>query len=113
MVTNGYKWPHAIAVEFPTTAFLRDDFEALDLKVDYDAIQRVNRNIKRMNYDSDSDRLWLTYVGLFETKEKLEVAVYPNGRLVPFGFGHLGSAPGRLLIITARDPIIEHRKNPR
>jgi hypothetical protein len=107
LVTNGYLWPTAIALELPTTFFSQG---TVDFDVDWVALQRVDKQVQQMRFDAASDKLWLTYVGLFETREKLEVGVDPDGKRWPVGFGHLSRAPGRLIVKTAINPFIARGK---
>jgi hypothetical protein len=107
LVTDGYLWRTAIAIELPSTLFLRDD---VDFQLDRAAIEWLDHKVKQMQYKGTTDTLWLTYIGLFETKKKLEVGVDPSGKRWPDGFGHLNTAPGRLLIKTVSDTFVERGK---
>jgi hypothetical protein len=107
LVTEGYVWRNSISIESPGAIPIRDE---IDFQLDQAALDRIAKQVKKMRYNRAADRLWLTYVGLFETSEKLQVATYPDGRRVPMGFGHLGGAPGQLLIKIEMDPFIERGK---
>jgi hypothetical protein len=60
------------------------------------------------------EQVWATVVGLFETKVPLDELVKlvneKKPRLVDRGFGHMGGAPGQIVVKTLRDFRIE--RNP-
>ena len=65
--------------------------------------------IRKMQVDPKKDRIWLTYIGVFETRDyqASDIGSDGHGGHRPFGFGHLNSAPGQLLVKTIKDLKIE------
>jgi hypothetical protein len=57
-----------------------------------------------MKPDNEKDRIWMTYIGLFETRDYKPSEV---GRDRAYGFGHMNSAPGQLVIKTVKDLQVE------
>jgi hypothetical protein len=108
LITNGYKWASMIWPESPTSGFAlhKAPFEEDVLA------QREMWATRDREITDRRDRLWVTYIGLLETRPtmNLEVFVRPNGQRQPVGFGHLGGAPAQLLVKTVKDVVVEHTK---
>ena len=109
-IFHGYKWPTSLWLTFPETirgmpnqwrqtqrrdwglgdvTFYRDEESLLKFKRVLE--ERVLR---------PGDQIVVTFWGLFETFEKLELRIQksPDGTSRGFGFGHLAASPGQIVI---------------
>jgi hypothetical protein len=69
---------------------------------DLDAsIKAVNLEIKKHGFDPQRDRLWITYIGVFEAYDDDSDHALRNG------FGHLNAAPVQLIVKDVRDAVVE------
>lgn len=96
--THGYTWPSMIWVQAVggPIANPRATFQT-----NQSAISKVDREVRLMHADPKTDRIWLTFSGIFETREFTTKDVgKADGQWRTAGYGHLGSAPGQLLLNT-------------
>lgn len=96
--TDGYKWPSMIWVQTVggPAPNLKPHFHT-----NQSAITKVDREVRLMHFDPKTDRIWLTFSGVFETREFTAQDVgKADGQWRTAGYGHLGSAPGQLLLKT-------------
>jgi hypothetical protein len=98
-----------IALAYPNNQSPNPDDHA-SFSVDWAAIARDKKDLRRAAFNPDSDRLYRTYVGLFVTDPELENRVNPGVRdFERLGFGPLGlGAPAELLIKEVMDPVVVH-----
>jgi hypothetical protein len=105
LVTGGYTWPSIIwvgSVGGPQMS------RRVEFRTDQRAVDRIDREVRRMRIDPKLDRVWLTFIGLFETREFTARDVgRAGGAWRAFGFGHLNTAPGQLFLKTVRDLYVE------
>jgi hypothetical protein len=105
LITNGYSWPSIIWVQSiggPQHTH-RPDFET-----DQNAVSKVDREVRRLHIDPKLDRIWLSFTGIFETREFTAKDVgNADGKWRADGFGHLNSAPGQLLLKTVSGLSVE------
>jgi hypothetical protein len=105
LTTSGYTWPSIIWVESvggPQHA------HGADFQTDQNAVSKVGHEVQRMRIDPKLDGIWLTFTGIFETREFTTKDVgKADGKWRAFGFGHLNSAPGELLLKTVGSLYIE------
>jgi hypothetical protein len=107
---SGLKWPNDIWVLGPRSAAMH----ALSFDLDERAMEEMRDKLSREIKDRERDRIWVTYIGLFETWDNLKTAEYKDARGNPrlAGFGHLGGSPAQLFIKTAKDVTVEHASGP-
>jgi hypothetical protein len=69
----------------------------------------VDREVRRMHIDPKVDRICMTFTGIFETRQyqAKDVGKDSDGRWRAFGFGHLNTAPGQILLKTVKDLNVE------
>jgi hypothetical protein len=98
--TGSLSWPWAIALASRTQAMKPPDFS-----FDEQADQQIRQKLLQMNQNNRPIRIWLTYIGRFETHTDLAHAVVrdSNGVVQPAGFGHLNWAPAQLVVKTEKD----------
>ena len=97
LVTDGHVWPTAIWLTAPDH---RGVLHAPDFKLDEDSGRRFNRSYKRLRRRLPEQCIVSTLTGLFETRRDWSQfkRAYPSGTWAFTGFGHLGEAPGQLVI---------------
>jgi hypothetical protein len=96
MVTDGYVWSSVISIEFPGTHF---QIHPVDFEYDFSLLQRLTPRYKKLRRRLPDRCIAWTYTGMFETRK--EWSKMMNGN--PRGFGHLGGAPGELIIKSEDD----------
>jgi len=104
LVTRGVEWPNIVFLTFPTSR-QGDGEPMVPFRADLDSMENSLRFLRRQNFDSETDRRFETYEGIFVTDEDLERRVspgLPNALRLWFGPSGLG-APGKLIIRTQRD----------
>jgi hypothetical protein len=101
--TQGVTWPNLISLAYPGGSFALHE---VDFTVDRDAIAAASDLVRRYK---EPKRVWLTYVGLLETREPFNLQVYTDksGKKRPAGFGNGAVAPAQLLIKTVKDVVVE------
>jgi hypothetical protein len=116
LVTHGYVWPTGLWLTAPG---YRGVLHLLDFKLGEDSARKFNRSYKRLWKRTPEQCMVSTLTGLFETRRDWSQfkRVYPNGTWAFTGFGHLGEAPGQLVIksedgVTV-DPNCDSGRNPR
>ncbi len=104
--TYGYVWPQIIWFE---TADSPQRIHKVDYHTDLGALRIVNEEIRKKGLDPNANRIWLTFIGVFETRNFQPSDIGSDGRggVRPNGFGHLNSAPGQFLVRTVRDLKVE------
>lgn len=97
--TGGYKWPTSIWLA--TSYSYLDPLHEINFRRDETAFTKLRALLKAKGYDG-SQRLVVTYLGLFETYDDLasRVVKFPDGALKGAGFGHQNSSPAQLIIKT-------------
>jgi hypothetical protein len=95
LITHGYTWPSIIWVE--SVSGPQQHTHHADFQTDLQAVNKADQEVRRAHIDPRSDLVWLTFTGIFETREFTEGNV---GKSRAFGFGHLNSAPGQFLLKT-------------
>jgi hypothetical protein len=104
LTTDGYTWPSEIAVAMPTAPPpLR--LHSIDFEYDSKSRQKVVAKYKSLRRRWPERCLVMTDTGLFETRDDWSKAKmeYPNGTWKFAGFGHLGEAPGQLILKSEDD----------
>ena len=96
MKTDGYVWPSVLSLEYPGYV---QQLHRVDFEHDFAADHRIEKMYKRMRRRLPDKCLAYTYTGLFETRKEWHKML--DG--TPLGFGHLGGAPGALIIKSADD----------
>lgn len=98
LVTKGLTWPNTIWL-------------LVTGGTDFAGLERIRKQISRER-SSSADRVWITYVGMLETKSSIEEEVGLDDKGGPhrLGFGHLNDAPAQLDVRTAKDVVIERRR---
>jgi hypothetical protein len=106
LVTDGYVWPTGIWLTAPG---YRGVLHLIDFKLDEDSGRRFSRRYKHLNKRVPENCIISTLTGLFETRRDWSKfkAVYPNGAWKLLGFGHLGEAPGQLVIKSEDDVAVD------
>jgi hypothetical protein len=107
LAVAGYDWPTSIWLELSDKRRKEAGFESTDLEL---SVRRINEKIRYRHYDPKRDRLWLTYVGVFETYDDgLEKHVYVDSSgSRGVGFGHLNRSPAELIVKDVLDVSVEH-----
>jgi hypothetical protein len=102
--TGEYVWTSAIYLAMPTIAApLR--VHPVNFKFDWESRRKTDAKYEELRRSAPAECLEFTYSGLFDTREEWAGAklVYPNGTWKYAGFGHLGDAPGQLLLKSEDD----------
>ena len=112
LITKGIEWPNAIYLTYRSDN-PNMDIEHQQFSVDWTAIDRSEEKIRRLGFNPKTDRLIMTYIGMFLTYPDLENRVSPN---VPgalrLGFGPAGlEAPAELLIKSVAEVRVERMAN--
>src|SRR5271170_2855926 len=85
LITHGFVWPQVLWVE---VADVPSVVSRVGFRTDVAASMKIDRAVRRLNPDNKKDRIWLTYVGVFETRDYKPTDV---GSDRAYGFGHLNS----------------------
>jgi hypothetical protein len=102
LITRGVTWPNAISLEYPKNNS-KNQADHADFQVDWQVIHTVGLAIPP-GFDPKTEVIIKTYVGLFQTYADLESRVSPAvPNALRLGFGHLGTAPARILLKTIKD----------
>jgi hypothetical protein len=102
LTTAGYTWPSIIWVESVDES---RPGRGVQFLTDHNALSKINEAVTRMHIDPKLDRIWLNFIGVFETRVFSSKDI-GSGRA--FGFGHLNSAQTQLPLKTVTDLHIEH-----
>ena len=106
ITVNGQEWPTFIWLEMSARRRKAAGVEAVELET---SVKRINTAIAKRGFDPKRDRLWLTYVGVFETDDESGQHVDNAGAGAgQIGFGHLNAARAQLIVKGVRDPFVEH-----
>lgn len=105
LVTNSYAWPSIIWVQ---AVGGHEHNPKAGLQTDQKALSKVDRDLRLMRIDPKTDRIWLSFTGVLETREFTPKDVgKADGQWRASGYGHLGSAPAQLLLKTVGDLHVE------
>jgi hypothetical protein len=110
LITRGYRWPSSIWISLTREEYQQRSmrFEhLLDVQVEVGAVRERER--QRRGKGATSEKVTVTFVGLFETREDLDSLVFrrPDGSLVGIGFRQVPGAPGQLFIDSVKDIVVE------
>jgi hypothetical protein len=102
----GYVWPQIIEV---TEADSPMRLHKVDFHTNLQALQKITEDIAKMKLDQVNHRIWLTFTGVFETRDYQPSDIGGDGRggRRAFGFGHLNRAPGQILLKTVSSLNVE------
>jgi hypothetical protein len=104
VTTDGHVWPDLIWLSVSHL----DTLHEIRFKTDMDALRRFGDMTAKAARSGHKYRVWVTYVGMFETEGELGIG---GGKVGPdhgTGLGHLNGAPAQLVIKTVRDLKIEY-----
>ena len=90
------QWPAVIYVETDSDVRKSAGFHAEPYQTE---ANRINAELQKKGYDRKRHEITLTYIGRFESAEDLRSKGSPPGT----GFGHLSSAPARLIVSEVKD----------
>jgi len=95
---GGREWPPVVSLVTPDMALEETDFE-----FDEASWTRVGAEYKRRLSALPRNCVEFTYTGLFQTRSNWEnfKLVYPDGRILYLGYGHLNFAPAQLIVKSA------------
>jgi hypothetical protein len=96
MVTEGYVWPSFISIGSPGRPF---QLHPVNFEYDFSSVQRLTPRYKKLRRRLPDRCIAWTYTGMFETRKVWSKSINGN----PLGFGHLGGAPGELIMKSADD----------
>jgi hypothetical protein len=105
LAVGEHAWPTFIWLEMSARSRRAAGFGSTNLGA---SVKRVNAEIAKRGFDPKRDRLWLTYVGIFETDDESgrHMEDGDTGRSQA-GFGHLNTAHAQLIVKDVRDPVVE------
>jgi len=116
LTTKGYRWPSSIWISLTQSEYeeRRMNF-GHEIEAQFEIGAARQKQKQRAGRDATSEKVTLTFLGLFETRENLESAVFrrPDGSLVGIGFGQVPGAPGQLFIDSVKDIVVEFGGKPR
>ena len=98
-VTEGHVWPSEIALTNPE-APSRQRLHTVDFQLDPESERRAHEKYQHLRETAPEKCIRVSITGLFETRKNWPDAKmkYPDGTSKYAGFGHLGEAPGQLLV---------------
>lgn len=107
LVTKGVTWPNVVNLAYPDNRSKLVEYHA-DFEMDWRSVEKAESEEKRQRFNPETDRIFKTFSGLFETFSDLENRVTPELPNAPKrGFGPLGlDAPAQLLIKNVRDVVV-------
>lgn len=101
LVIMGYTWSpeYAIYLTPPDSPFVENREDShVEVKVDPTSDRLLSR------YSNDTRvQIWVTVTGRLETRLKFDVVRWGDGRLLPYGYGHLNASPAQLVIREMKD----------
>jgi hypothetical protein len=103
--TGDYEWPSAVVLTQPNSSIVESE-EPAKWKADMPAYRRALRELERRSQDS----VVATFVGRLDARDRLEVLTNNVPQPVPVGYGHLGTYPARLVIITVKEVVAQRRR---
>lgn len=109
LLTRGVEWENFVFLELPSSESEKADHARY--RVDWKSIQRAHETVARAAFNSDTDSIIETYLGLFVTYTDLENRVSPGiPGAIRLGFGPVGlEAPAKLRIESVKDVVVAHR----
>ena len=110
LTTRGYRWPALIWIspmEKEFTSRGLNFYHASRAEIEIATVRERER--QRIGVDWNSEKVTLTYVGLYETREHFdrEVGRGRDGKLVANGFGPGNTAPGQLFVDSVKDIAVD------
>ena len=98
---TNFKWPPVIFISLSQRQMESRGRDVMSIVRAMDELSAaIQREVKRKGPEARVARVWLTCVGLFETRDDIE---HRPGD----GFGPLNTAPGQLYIDTVKDIVVE------
>lgn len=109
IVTEGHVWPTVVALVAPP---LPPSLHLHSVDFDYDRESERKMAAKYVQLQKSGipkECIYETFTGLFETRRDWSAAklVYADGTSKFAGFGHLGQAPGQLILRSVDDVVAE------
>jgi len=106
LITEGHVWPSAIWLTAPGR---QEVLHPLDFQLDEESGRSFNRSYRRLRRRVPDHCIVSTLTGLFETRSDWSQfkRFYRDGTRQFTGFGHLGEAPGQLVIKSEDDVAID------
>jgi hypothetical protein len=101
LTTYGFTWPQYLWLEIADTPLI---VGRVGFQTDAAALRKIDIETRRMSLDYEKDRIRLTYVGVFETRDYKPSDIGINRA---YGFGHMNAAPGQIVIRTVKDLEVE------
>jgi hypothetical protein len=98
-ISKNRRWPFALSLEAPQPN--REYLHAIKFEFDWQSLNNLQPKYLELKKRAPVRCIQWVFTGLFET------VLDEKGDLGDVGFGHLGAAPGRLLIRTAAAVFIE------
>ena len=99
IVIGGASWPVTIWISTSRMNIESAGFRAADYVA---SVNRVKQELATQGYNRRTDKLRVTYIGLFVTVQEPGPRNKP-----PTGYGHQSAAPATLVVKEVRDPSIE------
>ena len=105
LVTNGYQWPNPIPIFLiPPDSGLVEKPDSPRPKVVAD--RGLDAALARVEM-TPGLKIWVTYIGKLETRERFEIVLRGDGKKVPYGFGHMNSCPAQLVYRVLKDIVVK------
>lgn len=104
LVTDGHVWPSAIFLQTPNSN-PHAHIHPIPFKYDSESERRIKSKYQQLRIRLPDRCIAWTFTGLFETRQNWSEAkiTYYNGTSKLVGFGHLGDAPGQLILKSTDD----------
>lgn len=93
LITDGYHWssPSAIALTYSESSGVQDSkSETQTVKLEH-----VDPNL--LKAAGRGDKIYVTVTGQLETRVHFEMVLRGDGKVVPYGYGHLNACPAQLV----------------
>jgi hypothetical protein len=101
VVTEGYRWPTPSLINLEQPA--RSGSSPMRVRIE----QADSEELKAAGPGA---HVYVTVTGRFETRAHFEMVRRGDGKVVPFGFGHLAACPAQIVYEEIRDPVIVRAK---
>lgn len=96
LITSGYEWPNPIGIWLtPPESKMgeRPSYPAPPVSAAWkEAMPLLQKNV-----GLPDRRVWVTVTGNFETRQRFEMVPRGDGKVVPYGYGHLNGAPAQIV----------------
>src|ERR1035437_1930623 len=101
IVTDGYEWPNMLSVDLDVTKTI-PLILPMGFEWDMEVLNKKLKTVQETTKLSGSSKgpfsaHWVAMFGRFETRTPLRSMIGNGGKVVGFGFGHLNSAPARII----------------